>query len=131
MIKISVIPASTATAQELLVEITENVCRPYCINSTAKPTGTVTFTIANKRVMGGITLAQIIASVTVVNPSVDGCGCATTQVMTETFEVAFTASGTNVISIVPGLTTLTEPTNVKCCKAKGIKLITTLAATIA
>ena len=131
MIDTRVIPVSTATSQELLVEITERVCSPYC-TSGMMPSATVTFQQGETRLINGNAVATITAQVTVVTPRGDcGCGCASTQVYGEVFDVAFEATGTNVITLTPGATTVVEPAEVKCCKARSVRLTTTITAAIA
>lgn len=130
MITTRIIPPATATEQQLLVEITENVCKPYCINSENLPTGNVSFSVGAVRVVNGIAIATIVAKVTIAAP-VKNCGCAQTMVHTEAFDVAFTATATNAIALAEGVTANVTPAFTRCCKARGVRLTTTLTVTIA
>ena len=131
MITTRIIPVSTATEQVFLVEIVERLCRKYCQNASIQPTGEVSFTVSPVRVVNGYAVATITASISTLTPKCQCCGCATPQVFTETFDVAFTATATNVITLEKGATTLVEPAFKGCCAARGVKLTTTLTVTIA
>lgn len=131
MITTRIIPVATATEQVFLVEIVERLCRKYCQNASVQPTGEVNFTVSPVRVIDGYAVATITAKVTTLTPKCQCCGCATPQVFTETFDVAFTATATNVITLTQGATTLVEPAYRGCCAARGVKLTTTLNVTIA
>lgn len=131
MISTRIIPVATATEQELLVEITEGVCKPFCAISGVTPAASVAFTQGAVRVVDGNAIVPITATVTVVSPNCKSCGCAETQVFTEQFSLAFTATATNAITLTPGTQVEVQPASVKCCKARGVKITTTLTATIA
>lgn len=131
MITAKIIPVATATSQELLVEITENVCRPYCVENSVTPTASVTFEVGRVRVVNGNAIAPLIAHVTVMTPASGGCGCAKAQVFTEVTDIAFVESGTNEVTLAEGASVVQTPAYVKCGKAYGVKLTTTLTATIA
>lgn len=131
MITTNVIPLATATAQELVVEITEQTCRQFCINNTSQPSASVVFSVASVRVLNGNAIATINAVVTVVTPNQSACGCAKAQLFTESFEVAFNATTANTVTLAVGDDVVVDPAYVKCCRANGVKLTTTLTATIA
>ena len=133
MITTRVIPATTAsaTSQELLVEISEQVCKPYCINSAAKPSASVIFSQGTVTTVNGVAVIPITATVTIVTPTCNGCGCAHTQVITERFNLGMTATTANSVTLEPGDSTTVEPTDLHCCKARGVKLTTTLVVGIA
>lgn len=132
MISIQLIPVATATSQELLAEFTERFCQPHEIVNIERATAVVTFTQAGAtRVINGAAVATIVATLT-VNVPVGICGSAKPYVFTETFDVAFTATGTNTIALAPGVLNYKYPAYItKCGKANGIKVVTTLTATIA
>lgn len=130
MIQTRIIPVPTATQQEMLIEITENVCKPYCVGSNL-PAATVEFSTGVSRIINGSAIVPVTAKVTIVTPYTKECGCATTQVLTEQFDIAFEATGTNTVTLVPGASVIVDPAYVKCCKARGVKVVTTLTATIA
>lgn len=131
MIQTRIIPVATATEQELLIEITENVCRPYCVGNSNLPVSTVEFVAGTVQVVNGNAIVPIVAKVLIASPNPNGCGCAHTQVYTEKFDLAFTATATNAVTLTPGTTVLTDPAYVRCCKARGVRLTTTLTVTIA
>lgn len=131
MITTQLIPVATATSQEMLVEITERVCHPFCINATAQPSASVVFTVGTARVVNSNAIVPVTAKVTVVTPDAQSGSLAKTQVFTETFDIAFEAATTNAVTLVPGADIVVTPARVKCCVANGVKLITTLTATIA
>lgn len=133
MISVKIIPAAeaSATEQELLVEITEGVCKPFCTLGDTMPTATATFTAGTPRVIDGNAVTTITAVLTIVTPSSKPCGCAMTQVITEKFDLAFTATTANTITLTQGTQSLTDPAQVKCCKAHAVRYTTTLVATIA
>lgn len=132
MISIQLIPVATATSQEILAEFNERFCQPLDIISVERATATVTFTQAGPtRVINGAAVATIVATLTVTAP-IGNCGSAKPFVFTETFDVAFTATGTNTIALAPGVLNLKYPVRItKCGKAGGVKVATTLTATIA
>lgn len=131
MITTRVIPPAEADSQVLLVEIIEQLCRKYCINASLQPSASVAFTASPVRLLDGFALTTITAVVTVNTPVCQTCGCATTQVFTERFDLAFTATTANTITIAQGDTTMVEPAYRACCMAKGVKLTTTLTVSIA
>lgn len=131
MIHINVIPAATATSQELLVEIEEPLCRPVCVNASVQPMVTVTFSHGEITVLDENAIVPVIANVTVVTPSSCPHGCAHSQVFTEKVNVAFTATASNVPTLTPGTQVKTELVGVKCCKATRIKATTSLTLSLA
>lgn len=132
MITTRVIPSATASAttQTLLVEVVEKLCRKYCTNTGTQPTGTVTFTASPAKVVDGVAIFTVTANVTTFTPTCQECGCSRPQLFTETFDLAFTATTANTLEIVQGDNTIVEPAYRGCCCAKGIRLTTTLVATI-
>ena len=131
MIKTHIIHPSSATSTVFLVEIVEHLCRKYCQSAGVQPTGAVSFTVSPTRILNDLAVATITAHVSTMTPKCQLCGCATPQVFTESFDIAFNATGTNTITLEQGAQTITEPAYKGCCAARGIKLTTTLTATIA
>lgn len=130
MITTSVIPASTAASQELLVNITEKLCRQYCVNEANKPVVTVTFAAGEVTVINGNAIVPITATITAIHPLHDG-RCISPEVYTEHFNVAFDATATNVATLTPGVENKVVPAFVTGCKAKGFNLTTSLTIAIA
>ena len=134
MINTTIIPAATASAttQNVLVEITERMCRKFCAVSSIQPSATVAFSAGQVETVGSVAVVPIIARITIVTPSSKECGCmASTQVFTERFSLGFTATSTNTVTLTPGAAPLVEPADVKCCKAGAVKVATSLSVTIA
>lgn len=130
MITTRIIPESTATSQEFMVEITEPLCKPYYVVGGTPPTVTVAFSNGTVKLVNGNAVVPITATITIATPSV-GCGCARTQVYVETFNVAFTATTTNAITLTPGDDVDVSPMYIKCCRVRSIKATTTLTVGIA
>ena len=129
MITTSVIPASTAGSQELLIEITEKLCHQYCVNEMQKPIVTVAFSQGEATVLNGNAIIPITATITAIQPSHDG-RCVVPEIYAERFEVAFDATTTNVTTLTAGADSIVTPAYVSGCKAKGFHLTTTLTIAI-
>lgn len=130
MITTSIIPASTAGSQELLINITEKLCRQYCVNEANKPVVTVTFTQGEVVVLNGNAIVPVTVAITAIHPLHDG-HCISPEVYTEHFEVAFNATATNVPTLTAGTDSLVTPAYVVGCKAKGFHLTTSLTIALA
>lgn len=131
MIHTTVIPVATATEQKILAEITEKLCKQFCILGPSQPTATVSFMAGAPTVADGVAIFPMTAMVTVVSPTSEPCGCAHSQVFRENFTLAFTATATNALTIDEGTTTIVTPAYTKCCKACGVNIVKTFTATIA
>lgn len=132
MISTTVIPVATAsaTSQTLVVEATEKVCKPFC-SLGVTPEATMSFVAGLPKVIGTYVVVPIKATTTIFTTQNGNCGQANTQVFSESFDVGFTATTANTITLTPGSGVLVEPANVTCCKAKGVKVSTTLSVSIA
>lgn len=130
MISTRIIPVSTATSQELLIDITEKLCRQYCVNEANKPIVTVVFTQSEPTVLNGNAIVDITATVTAISPIRDG-RCVSPEVYAEHFKVAFDATATNVTTLTAGADSIVTPAYVTGCKAKGFHLTTSLTIAIA
>lgn len=131
MIQITTIPASTATSQQLLVEVTEQLCSKVCVNQGRIISGTIQFSVGTPTIMNGVTIAPITATGTIVTSSEDSnCGGNTVN-FAERFEVPFTSVGTNTVTVAPGVSNVVTFANVRCCHATKAKLTTTITVAIA
>ena len=132
MITTTIIPVATASAttQTLVVEALEKTCKAYCSLGTT-PEATMSFTAGTPKVIGTYVIVPIRVTTTIFTTQNGTCGRATTQVITESFDVGFTATTANTISLAAGDSVLVEPADITCCKAKGVKVSTTLTITIA
>lgn len=131
MITTHVIHPVTTGTEEYLVEITERLCRKYCPSTSVQPTGEVSFDVGPTRIINDVAYATVTAKVSTLTPKCQTCGCATPQIFTERFDIAFPATAGTNITIEKGEQTYVEPAYTGCCAARGIKLTTTLTAVIA
>lgn len=65
--------AITATSQQYLVSITENLCQPVCATTGKQPTGGVNFSVASIQNNNTQTIVTINAAVTLVYTPVNSC----------------------------------------------------------
>lgn len=130
MIHANVIPAAaaSATTQTLVVEATEKVCKPFCVLGST-PSASMAFRVGVLRQIGTYVIVPIIVTTTIM--AAQGSSCAHTQVFNETFEVGFTATANNSISLAPGTEVNVTPASLACCKAKAVQVSTSLTITIA
>lgn len=131
MIHTYIVHPVTGDDTKVAVDITEKICRPFCMLGQSMPTATVSFSAGAPTIADGIAVFPITAMVTVVSPSCQPCGCAHTQVFREVFSLALTATGTNTLTIEEGTTTTVKPAYNRCCKAYGVDILKTFTATIA
>lgn len=78
--------APVANRLSLLVTFREKLCRRVCAIATNQPSATVTYTNETPVLNDTTVFIPIVARITITTP---GCCCATTQVITERFLVAF------------------------------------------
>ena len=132
MISTTVIPVATAsaTSQTLVVEAIEKVCKPFC-SLDVTPEATISFVAGSPKMIGTYVVVPIKTTTTIFTTQNGNCGQANTQVFSESFDVGFTATTANTITLTPGSVVSVEPANVTCCKAKGVKVSTTLNVSIA
>lgn len=131
MIQLSPI-SITATSQQYLVNVVENLCQPYCAAGSLTPTGGVVYTVLSQQTTNTQTIVTINAAVNVLYTP-KGCCKAVPRQFNEQFQVAFigAANAVPTIALTP-LTTVITPENVKCNNyAYGVSLATplTIAAT--
>lgn len=132
MMTLTLIPLATATSQTFAVRITEGLCRPYCPQSSIQPVVSVDFSVENSKNLDGQIVATLVAKGTITYVPKGACGCKGVVVpFTEKATIAFTASGTNTISVVKGDAMIGEPANVRCCNAYGYAISTTIVTGIA
>ena len=124
--------AISATSQQYLANIIEDLCQGYCLHTPVQPTGSVTFSVASQQTTGTQTIATIRAAVVVTYQPKGACKSVVVQ-KNEQFNVSFIGAEGAVpqITVTP-LTTVITPENIKCNdRAFGISLATpvTLSAT--
>ena len=131
MIQTHIVHPATATEVQVVADITEKVCKQYCILGQAQPTATVSFLAGAASVADGVAIFPMTAMVTIVSPTAQPCGCAHSQVFRENFKLAMPVNGTNTLTIVEGSATIVTPAYTKCCKACGVNITKTFTAEIA
>lgn len=127
--------AITATSQQYLVNVVENLCQPYCATGSIMPTGGVSYTVLEQTTVGTETVVTINAAVSVLYTPKGSCRTIPKQ-FNEQFRVAFIGAQGAVptIALTP-LQTVISPDNIKdkcsCNLAYGVSLATplTIAAT--
>lgn len=127
-------PVGLSAAQEpnrvsLLAIYKERLCRRICANSTNQPEAFVSYQHGSPILNGTTIFVPITATVTIVTPD---CGCtATTQVITEKFEVAFQEQSTLPTSIVIATEgQIQELANVSCGSSNCLAVYSSLTVTI-
>lgn len=142
MITITPIPMATASASSisLLVQLKENLCQAYNINSSIQPQSSITFTAGKATTepfpAGGTNVYNTMLPITVTGTITyvpKGTCRAVTKLFTETFTVAFSGLTTSptTFNIAVGQQTK-EPANVKCCgRAYGYTINTAINVTAA
>lgn len=130
MIDSIVIPVSTATSQELLLELTEKSCADYSVLG-VMPTANVEYSVSPTTVINGNAIATITIKAIVMYPSSKPCGKTVPFEYVEKMDIAFKASGTNIVTLVRGADVAVKPAYVKSGVAHGVKVLTSVTATIA
>lgn len=124
--------AISATSQQYLASLDENLCQAFCAASSVQPTATVNFTVANQQTTGTQTVVTINAAMTVTCQPIGSCRSVVRQ-FNESFQVCFIGAEGAIptIALTP-LATVVVASNVKCNnRAYGISAATplTIAAT--
>lgn len=113
MIKLNPISV-TATSQQYAVELTENLCQPFCLTSTVQPQGNVTFNVGQIKVSEGIAYVELLANGSVVyQPKCGGCNSKVKQFSESTW-LGFAGTGTPTIALTVS-PSVELADNVKCC----------------
>lgn len=124
--------AISATSQQYLASLDENLCQAFCAASAVQPTATVNFTVANQQTTGTQTVVTINADMTVTYQPIGSCRSVVRQ-FNESFQVCFIGAEGAIPTIEPTqLATVVTPMSVKCNnRAYGISAATplTIAAT--
>ena len=121
--------ALVANQLSALVTIKENLCKPFCVDSTVQPQVTVNY-VAGTPVLNGTTVfVPIQATISIVTV---GCRCnAVTKLFTENFVVAFqgqTAVPTSVA--IASVGKVQGGSNIKCGKAYSYTINDSITVTI-
>ena len=129
---ISVTPISiTATVQTYACDVTERLCKPYCVNADIQPIVQVTYSVDDTTLVGTTLYATIKAQGEVTYVPKCGNACSPKiKIFTEYFTVAFSSvtAGTT-ISIAQSAGTV-KPSFVNCYNvACGISALNVLTIT--
>lgn len=131
---INVTPQSiTATSQVYTADLTERLCKPYCVNANIQPSVDVTYSVDDTSLVGGILYVTVKAQGTVTYVPKCGCACEPKQkVFTEYFTVSFagaTAASTVTLTQTAGIV---RPAFVNCYNvACGISALNVVTLTLA
>lgn len=131
MIQTIIVHPVEAPETNVVVDITEKLCKSYCILGQVQPTATVTITAGVPTVADDIAIFPMTAVVTVESPVAGKCGCVHTEVFRESFKLAMPSTGDNTLTIVEGTVTNIVPAYTKCCTAHGVNITKSFSATIA
>ena len=123
--------AISATSQQYLANVVENLCQAYCLTDSVQPTGSATFTVASQQSSGTQTIVTINAAVIVTYQPKGYCKSVVRQ-YNEQFQVAFIGAAGSVPTIaIEPLTTVVTADNIKCGnKAYGVSLATPITITV-
>lgn len=129
---INVTPQSiTATSQVYTAELTEKLCKPYCVQSSIQPTVDVTYSIEDTNLVGTVLYATVKAQglVTYVSKCGNSC-CPSQKVFTEYFTVSFAgATGASSVALAQA-NGIVRPAYVNCCNvACGISALNVVTLT--
>ena len=127
---ITLIPQSiSATSQVFTADLTERLCKPYCVLSSIQPSVNVVYTIDDTQLVGTELYVTVKAQGTVTYVPKNGNTCCPAQkVFTEYFTTSFagaTAASTVTISQANGVV---RPYNVNCfnvaCGISALNIVT-------
>lgn len=122
----------SATSQVYTAELTEKLCKPYCVNSSIQPSVDVVYSIDDTNFVGTNLYVTIKAqgSVTYVSKCGNPC-CPSQKIFTEYITISFpgaTSASTVTIAQANGIV---RPHNVNCCNvAFGISALNVITLTL-
>lgn len=127
---INVTPQSiTATSQVCTCELTEKLCKPYCVQSSIQPTVDVNYSVEDTNLVGAVLYVTVKAQGTVVYVPKCGNVCNPAQkVFTEYFTVSFAgASGSSSVALTQA-NGIVKPAYVNCynvaCGISALNVVT-------
>ena len=131
---INVTPISiTATVQTYAADVTERLCKPYCVNANIQPICQVTYSVDDTMLIGTTMYATIKAQgeVTYVPKCGNAC-CPSSKIFTEYFTVAFSAATAATTVTVAQSAGTVKPAFVNCygvaCGISALNVVTITAA---
>ena len=119
----------TATSQVYTADLTEKLCKPYCVNASIQPSVDVVYSVDDTNVVGSTLYATIKAQGTVTYVPKCGNVCNPSQkVFTEYFTVSFTgASGSSSVTLTQA-DGIVKPAYVNCynvaCGISALNVVT-------
>lgn len=130
---ITVTPISiAAAAQSYTADLTERLCKPYCVNASIQPVVDVVYSIDDQTLVGTTLYVTVKAQGTV--NYVPKCGCACnpkSKIFTEYFTVSFAATAATTATITQAAG-IVKPAYVNCFNvACGISALNTVTITVA
>ena len=129
---ISVVPQSiSATSQVFTADLTERLCKPYCVLSSIQPSVNVVYTIDETSLVGTTLYVTVKAQGTVTYVSKCGNPCCPSQkVFTEYFTTSFTGASAASSVTIEQANGITKPAFVNCCNvACGISALNVVTLT--
>lgn len=127
---INVTPQSiTATSQVYTADLTEKLCKPYCVNASIQPSVDVVYSVDDTTLVGTTLYATIKAQGTVTYVPKCGSACCPSQkVFTEYFTVSFTgATGASSVALTQA-NGIVKPAYVNCynvaCGISALNIVT-------
>lgn len=131
MIKLISTGVPTATEMSFTYEIVEKLCRTYCVNQSIKPIVNIAFNVSDTQTVGTQVYVTVQAVITVTyQPNGSECSRAyTPPPFIEEFILSAEGSAISVASVA-GYDEPAYVSNCDCNKAKGIRSVGVLTATI-
>ena len=130
---INVTPISiTATSQVYTTDLTERLCKPWCVNASIQPTVDVTYSIDSTNVVGTTLYAVVKAQGTVIYvPKCGNACCPSQKVFTEYFTVGFQGANSASTVAITQSAGITQPAFVNCYNvACGFSALNTVTITV-
>lgn len=131
---INVTPISiAATAQSYAAELTERLCKTYCVNASIQPIVDVVYSIEDQTLVGTTLYVTVKAQGTVEYVPKCGNPCnPKSKIFTEFFTVAFTGVTAATTATITQVAGIVKPAYVNCYNvACGISAINTVNITVA
>lgn len=127
---ITVIPQSiSATSQVFTADLTERLCKPYCVLSSIQPSVNVVYTIDDTQLVGGELYVTVKAQGTVTYVPKNGNSCCPAQkVFTEYFTTSFTGATAASTVTIAQANGVVRPAFVSCfnvaCGISALNIVT-------
>lgn len=119
----------TATSQVYTADLTEKLCKPYCVNASIQPSVDVAYSVDDTNLVGTVLYATIKAQGTVTYvPQCGNACCPQQKVFTEYFTVSFAgATGTSTVALTQA-NGIVKPAYVNCynvaCGISALNVVT-------